>query len=166
MDGAVMELPRYQCHKHVWALKIKEIRQSAAEVQHEGGSWEIVPEDENYGPIEVPHAYVTKHSPQAGGYYVVYEGEYRSFSPAEAFESGYTSTRKGEQFRGALREAINRHSMEAGSNTPDFILAVYLANCLEAFDRTMQVRERFYAPPETATKSDIKRTPDYKAGIA
>ena len=34
--------------------------------------------------------YVKKHNPQAGGYYVVYEDGYKSWSPAEAFESGYT----------------------------------------------------------------------------
>jgi hypothetical protein len=34
--------------------------------------------------------YLDKHSPQAGGYYVVYEDGYRSYSPAAAFEAGYT----------------------------------------------------------------------------
>jgi hypothetical protein len=31
-----------------------------------------------------------KHSPEAGGYYVQYKDGYTSFSPAEAFEEGYT----------------------------------------------------------------------------
>jgi hypothetical protein len=30
-----------------------------------------------------------KHKPEVGGYYVVYKDGYRSFSPAEAFETGY-----------------------------------------------------------------------------
>lgn len=34
--------------------------------------------------------YVAKHKPEVGGYYVVYEDGYKSFSPAGAFESGYT----------------------------------------------------------------------------
>lgn len=35
-------------------------------------------------------AYVQKHAPKAGGYFVAYEDGYKSWSPAEAFESGYT----------------------------------------------------------------------------
>lgn len=33
-----------------------------------------------------------------------------------------------------IREAINRNSFENGSNTPDFILATYLIDCLAAFE--------------------------------
>ena len=38
----------------------------------------------------VSQEYIDKHHPQEGGYYVQYEGGYESYSPAEAFESGYT----------------------------------------------------------------------------
>jgi len=31
-----------------------------------------------------------KHKPEVGGYYVVYADGYKSFSPAQAFEEGYT----------------------------------------------------------------------------
>ena len=43
-----------------------------------------------YAPFKVDHSYIRKHNPQIGGYYVVYEDGYKSFSPAEVFESGYT----------------------------------------------------------------------------
>lgn len=33
---------------------------------------------------------MAKHKPVAGGYFVVYEDGYESFSPAKAFEEGYT----------------------------------------------------------------------------
>lgn len=46
-------------------------------------------------PLPIDAAFWEKHKPQAGGYYVVYEDGYKSFSPAEAFESGYT--RVGEK---------------------------------------------------------------------
>jgi hypothetical protein len=83
-SAAQREMPRYQCHKHVWALKIKEVRSG-------WNPWTtIVPEDEGYASFSVDEAYVTKHKPQAGGYYVVYDDGYKSYSPAEAFESGYT----------------------------------------------------------------------------
>lgn len=39
---------------------------------------------------------------------------------------------------------INRCSAENGSNTPDFILAEYLTNCLAAFDAATARREKWY----------------------
>jgi hypothetical protein len=47
-------------------------------------------------------------------------------------------------FRRELAEVINRHSRENGSNTPDFILAGYLASCLTAWDMATWARERWY----------------------
>jgi len=43
-----------------------------------------------------------------------------------------------------LRKLINRHSMENGSDTPDFMLATYLTDCLIAFNHTLQAREKWY----------------------
>lgn len=86
-------MPRYKCHKEVWALKIKEIRQAPAEDErcNAGGDWYLVPEDAGYGPVMVGNdAYYAKHKPQVGGYYVVYDDGYKSYSPAGAFESGYS----------------------------------------------------------------------------
>jgi hypothetical protein len=34
-----------------------------------------------------------------------------------------------------LAEALDRHSAESASGTPDFVLAEYLIDCLAAFDR-------------------------------
>ena len=39
------------------------------------------------------------------------------------------------EFRKELETLINSHSMENGSNTPDFILADFLTDCLQAFDK-------------------------------
>ena len=47
-------------------------------------------------------------------------------------------------FREDLEKLINRHSMENGSNTPDFILAEYLISCLQAFDFASRAREEWY----------------------
>ena len=41
------------------------------------------------GLFKVDFEYMHKHKPQVGGYYVVYKDGYKSFSPAEAFETGY-----------------------------------------------------------------------------
>jgi hypothetical protein len=65
---------------------------SAQGVNHDEGvlGATIEPEDSGYAPFPVSRAYVTKHSPKAGGYYVVYADGYKSWSPAQAFEEGYT----------------------------------------------------------------------------
>jgi hypothetical protein len=52
--------------------------------------------------------------------------------------------------RHEIQQAVNRVSAENGSNTPDFILADYLASCLAAFDRAVQARERWYGRDPTA----------------
>ena len=83
-NGAQCEMPKYKCHKEVWALKI-------AKIEFEGdNTWTITPEEPEYAPFKIDGIYFDKHKPQAGGYYVVYEDGYKSFSPAEAFEAGYT----------------------------------------------------------------------------
>lgn len=51
-------------------------------------------------------------------------------------------TNKG--FRDRLEDLINQQSMENGSDTPDFILADYLCDCLVAFDKAASAREKWY----------------------
>lgn len=87
-----IEMPKYKCHKEVWALKIKKVVKPFDENGRtlDYPSAIIFPENENYSPFEVSPEFVDKHNPQAGGYYVVYKDGYVSFSPAEAFEDGYT----------------------------------------------------------------------------
>lgn len=45
-----------------------------------------------------------------------------------------------ELFYTELKELINKHSRENGSNTPDFVLAEYLFNCLRNFDQAVNNR--------------------------
>lgn len=49
-----------------------------------------------------------------------------------------------EDFRGKLRELINEHSRENGSDTPDHILADYLTGCLELFDDIVNKRDQWH----------------------
>lgn len=86
-----VELPKYKCHKEVWALKIKSIvRDGEGENRESDGSAIITPEEEGYAPFQVSHSYMHKHKPEVGGYYVVYKDGYKSFSPADVFEDGYS----------------------------------------------------------------------------
>lgn len=55
-----------------------------------------------------------------------------------------TPSRINPEFRADLAILLNRHSMENGSDTPDFILAAYLTDCLEAFDKATAHREAWY----------------------
>jgi hypothetical protein len=50
------------------------------------------------------------------------------------------------KLRDEIQQAINKHSAENGSNTPDFILASFLADCLDAFDRATNSRTEWYKP--------------------
>jgi hypothetical protein len=43
-----------------------------------------------------------------------------------------------------LTETLNRHSAENGSNTPDFLLAKFLLDCLNAFDEAVIGRAHWY----------------------
>lgn len=85
-EGHVMTtLPQYRCHKKVWALKIAKI-----EPREDGAGAIITPEEKGYAPFPVQHGYMVKHSPQVGGYWVQYDDGYQSYSPAKAFEDGYS----------------------------------------------------------------------------
>lgn len=84
------EMPKYKCHKEVWALKIKEIQEPDKLKGHSPFGQILVFEDDLYAPLQVSEEYLVKHQPHAGGYYVVYKDGYKSFSPAEAFEEGYS----------------------------------------------------------------------------
>lgn len=97
MDGlnaTQVEMPKYKSHKTVHALKIKSIvfdsGLAKAENRETDGSAKITPIEEGFAPFKVDHEYVRKHSPQVGGYFVVYEDGYKSWSPAGAFEEGNT----------------------------------------------------------------------------
>jgi hypothetical protein len=55
------------------------------------------------------------------------------------------SSRAPTQFEREIAEVINRHSRENGSDTPDFILAAYLVNCLFAFDQAASWRAKWHS---------------------
>lgn len=53
-----------------------------------------------------------------------------------------------------IEQAINCASAEQGSDTPDFILASYLKDCLDAFDRATNARENWYGRAPKAIPPD------------
>lgn len=79
--SASAEMPKYQSIKKVSALKMKEL-------YVKDGIWKFTPEEEGYADIVLDSRYMEKHTPKIGGYYIVYKGGYKSWSPADAFEEG------------------------------------------------------------------------------
>lgn len=47
-------------------------------------------------------------------------------------------------FRKQLERILNIYSIENMSNTPDFILAEYLWDCLTAFDNALEKRNKWF----------------------
>lgn len=74
------DLPRWKSHKIVQAAKIVAIDGHVLQLEVDGTRVKVHADTE----------YLIKHKPQVGGYWVVYDDGYTSWSPAEAFEAGYT----------------------------------------------------------------------------
>jgi hypothetical protein len=85
--GSAMEMPRYQSHKKVWALKIKKVDVGGLHSR-------MFFEENGYAPTTVETAMFARYTPIRGDYYVVYDDGYKSISPAKAFEEGYTLVEK------------------------------------------------------------------------
>jgi hypothetical protein len=81
-----LEMPKYKCNKEVHALCIAGISLP----QNKDFDAELAFEESSYAPILMSKEWLDKHNPAVGGYYVVYKDGYRSYSPAKAFEEGYT----------------------------------------------------------------------------
>lgn len=76
-------LPRYECHKEVSAGRITGITFTP------DGQRQLVLEQ---NVVVVPLAEWFARNPETaiGGYYVMYDDDYTSYSPKKPFESGYT----------------------------------------------------------------------------
>lgn len=53
---------------------------------------------------------------------------------------------------------INVASAENGSDTPDFIIAEYLVDCLEALDAAVRKREKWYGRAPQKVPNELKPT--------
>lgn len=83
------ELPLYVCHKQVRAAKIERVKYYPSESAH--GTAFMHLKLEGCGEVIFePSEYHNKPVPEDGWYLVRYDNGYFSFSPAKAFEEGYT----------------------------------------------------------------------------
>ena len=81
------DLNEYQCHKKVKALRIDNIQyQDNNDIAFSACNQDWV--------VTVNQAYMDKFKPEVGGYYVLYVDGYQSYSPAKAFDEGYSLVTK------------------------------------------------------------------------
>ena len=82
---------KFKCHKVVSAARISDI--SFMVMDHRGCGLSVTiqhPEfDDMTLPYVIPDEMMARYIPQVGDYLVLYEDDYVSVSPKEAFESGY-----------------------------------------------------------------------------
>ena len=79
MTDPGVEMPRYKCHKEVWALQIAAFE-----------PFVLTFIDMSYAPKTINPDVVSRYLPEPGDYYVVSDDGYASISPKKAFEEGYT----------------------------------------------------------------------------
>lgn len=77
--NTAIEMPKYVSHKTVHALKIESVN-----------GHELTFTDKRYAPVTPAAEVFARYTPVPGDYFVVYTDGYQSFSPAKAFEEGYT----------------------------------------------------------------------------
>lgn len=94
------KMPRYKCHKIVRALQIDEIilhahpdlsvslEEFIKSDIFQGGH--LLFADREFQAWPFTAGWYRKHNPHKGGYLVEYDDGYMSYSPAKAFEEGYT----------------------------------------------------------------------------
>lgn len=104
-SAAYTELPRYRCHELVWALKIATIDGPFVRPGTSDGATRTVgiihPDDAGYAPFDVDWQTLVDRKAEAGGYWVTYQDGYCSYSPAQAFEEGYTRIRERQTIAAA-----------------------------------------------------------------
>lgn len=90
-------LPQYQSHKKVWALKITQVDYLGTDTTTDESLIVMVHFDAPFAPKRFNLR--GKPTPEAGWYWITYPDGYISFSPAAAFEEGYTPVPKDHKER-------------------------------------------------------------------
>ena len=84
------EPPLYQCHKQVRAFKIEQMNWHYPTTEEEAPvpAYMLI-QGEGFA-VRESGDWCYKHEPSIGGYLVIYDDGYHSYSPAAAFGKGYT----------------------------------------------------------------------------
>lgn len=94
-QSTIPALPEYVCHKRVQAAKIKAIADAEWDGTYDKPKTRIrmleleLPDGSERMQV-VTIDFINKNKPEVGGYFVRYADGYSSYSPAQAFEEGYS----------------------------------------------------------------------------
>lgn len=151
-QGAMREMPIYQCHKQVWALKIKSIehlpnpdpgRSAAASY----GAI-LTPEENGFHAFPVGAEFMTKHRPEVGGYYVVYKDGYRSYSPAKAFEEGYSPLSDTGPGQAAVCKGLKCETTSGKEHSPECIIEAAITQGWADSDAAREAAHQVFKIPK------------------
>lgn len=143
------QMPRYKCHKEVHALKIAAIGKCEND-----DVWIITPSDIGFAPFHVTQHYMDKHDPRAGGYYVVSEDNYKSYSPAKVFEEEHALGGEADPVSLLAKAAHDVMQWDWGENDPEPIADIKrLGHAVDALESCKET----VAP--LAADRTIKATP-------
>lgn len=59
-----------------------------------------------------------------------------------------------QQLAKEFAEVINKHSMENESNTPDWVIGMFLVGCLEQFNFSICNRDNWYGGKQSILESE------------
>lgn len=70
--------------------------------------------------------------------------ENKNDDEVQVIAKSYIEVKRLNDFKRDMTDLINRYSMEAGSNTPDFILAEHVVHSIREFNATTRLRDAWY----------------------
>ncbi|HEX7906710.1 MAG TPA: hypothetical protein VF534_01275 [Paraburkholderia sp.] len=77
------DFTRYEYFGEVSAVKIAALR------ERDDGTYLVIPEGDEYEPIEVSDSFMSSNNPQVGGYYVVWTKDCAGYMAPDAFANCY-----------------------------------------------------------------------------
>lgn len=107
----VIEIPRYQCHKQVQALKIKLV------IENPRG-FELHFENERFVPIQMPADWAALPQLLVGGYVIWDEQGQATWCPGAVFEQGYSLIQAGPKDTSTRKAAKKLAAQLNGSEYP------------------------------------------------
>lgn len=124
----MIQLPRYKSHKEVSAAKIDSIKYDPDKPDVAMFILAVITDHGGLVIWEVAKDWVAKHGAEVGGYLVVYGDGYQSYSPAKAFEEGYSLVTEdelkalgGDKTEIDMEREIQALNLEAPRITPEQI---------------------------------------------
>jgi hypothetical protein len=154
------QLPHYKCNKLVRAGKIDSIFPHSNPTPAWAATLVLILPDGK--PCEFPASqeWLDKHKPVIGGYFVLYEDGYQSFSPKHAFESGYSLI----DSKTLLEEGWTTHNLDGKPRHPS-ITAVLQFFRHDHLSGRLQDISRLCAFVAGVMADNYPETPELTAGL-